>query len=68
MKFTIDKNVYSGALDKVKRAVSKSDDDETLKFIYHEAGAKGLRLLATDGNIHNQSVCQNAAHTKAQVA
>ena len=51
MRFTIDKNVYNGALDKVKRAVSKSDDDDTLKFIYHEASSKGLRLLATDGNI-----------------
>jgi DNA polymerase-3 subunit beta len=51
MKFTIDKSVYSGALDKVKKAVSKSEDDENLKYIYHDATSEGLRLVATDANI-----------------
>ena len=49
MKFTIDRNVYSGALDKVRKALK--DDDETLKYIYHEVTSKWLRLVATDSDI-----------------
>src|SRR5690606_4883383 len=49
MKFTIDRNVYSGALDKVKKALK--DDDDTLKYIYHEVTDKYLRLVASDSDV-----------------
>jgi DNA polymerase III sliding clamp (beta) subunit (PCNA family) len=49
MKITVDRGQYGGALDRVKRAVSKDEKgEEYLKYIYHEVTATGLRLVATD--------------------
>lgn len=51
MNFTIDKTIYSAALDKVKKALSKEEGKEYYNFIKHEVNEKHLHLLATDGNI-----------------
>ena len=51
MKFSIDKSVYSGALEKVKKALMRGNSDDSLKYILHEVTDKGLKLLATDTNI-----------------
>lgn len=49
MKFIIDKSVYKGVLDKLKKAIKK--DDDIFKFIYHEASDNGLKLIASNLNI-----------------
>lgn len=50
MRFTIDKSVYSGVLDKMRRALHRSEDS-IYRFIYHEVTQEGLRLVSTDMNI-----------------
>jgi len=50
MRFIIDKSVYSGVLDKMRRALHRTEDS-IYRFIYHEATAEGLRMVATDMNI-----------------
>lgn len=48
MKFVIDKAVYNGLLNKVKRNLLSSGDDNPMRYIVHDAREDGLRLIASN--------------------
>lgn len=48
MKFSIDRSVYVNLLNKVKKNLLASNEEESLKYIIHEITDNGLKLTASN--------------------
>ena len=48
MKFIIERSVYNALLNKVKKNLFSSNDENAMKYIVHELTSDGLKLIATN--------------------